>query len=69
MPKRMELREGMTVEIAGVPVVVVVARARRAVLAVGGFDADGLLETADAVKHTAARWRGLLDAAEPSGED
>ncbi len=70
MPKRIELPEGGCVEIAGVPIVPVFARGRRLVLAVGGYDADGLLEGPDDVKRTAARWRGgEVDSADAAGID
>lgn len=69
MPGRLELKEGMAVEVMGVPVVVVRARARRVVLAIGGFDADGPLESTADVKRAAARWRDKLDADAPIGDD
>lgn len=69
MASRHELPEGAHLIINGVPVVVVIARGRRLVLAVGGYDADGLLDGPDDVKRAAARWRGRLDEVTNSGED
>jgi hypothetical protein len=62
MATRHEYRELQGVEIRGVPVVLAFARDRRAVLFIGGFDADGLLETMDDVKAVAQGFLSRLDA-------
>lgn len=69
MASRHELQELGGVEIMGVPIVPVIARGRRVVFAVGGYDADGLLETMEDVKRVAARWRGKLDETPTIGKD
>lgn len=69
MASRHELHEGGCIEIMGVTVVPVIARGKRLVLAVGGCDADGLLESAEDVKQAASRWRRKLDESAPIGND
>lgn len=69
MATRHEYRELQGVEIGGVPVVVAHARGGRAVLFIGGFDGDVLLETLDDVKAKALRWRISLDKSANPGKD
>lgn len=61
MPHRWECREGDSIEINGVPVVVAHARGKRLVAFVAGFDADGLMETAEDCRVRARAYRANLD--------
>lgn len=69
MPKRIDLREGEALEIGGVAVAVAHARGKRAVLVIGGFDRDGLLETTADCRRYAKRLGEKIDANEPIGND
>jgi hypothetical protein len=68
MPKRHDMAEGDCIEVAGVPVSIGFARGKRAVVFVGGFDQDNLLEDFDLVKAAARRYRERIDKARPSGD-
>jgi hypothetical protein len=69
MPKRFDRREGESIEVRGVPVTLVRARGRKGVLLVGGFDADGLLETTEDCEAAARRLAAKIDKSERSGND
>lgn len=68
MPKRLDVVEGNCIEVAGVPVGIGYARGKRAVLLIGGFDSDNLLEDFETVKAAAGRYRDRIDKARPGGD-
>lgn len=61
MPSRITLRTGEYIEIRGVPICLSTTTQDLAVLAVGGYDADGLLEGPAEVKTAANAWRKRFD--------
>lgn len=69
MPARITLNVGQYLEIQGVPVCLVSTRSDLAVLAVGSYDADGLLEGPSEVKTAANLWRKQFDRDRQTGKD
>lgn len=69
MPRRIDLNEGEAVEINGIALAVAAARGKRAILVVGGYDGDGLLETEDDCRRYAARLLAKVDSGERIGKD
>lgn len=69
MPHRWECREGDAIEINGVPVVVAHARGKRLVAFVAGYDADGLLESAEDCRVRARAYRAKVDAIDKRDND
>lgn len=68
MPTRIDVAEGSCIEVGGVPVGIGYARGKRAVLLIGGFDSDDLLEDFESVKAAAGRYRDRIDKARPPGD-
>lgn len=60
MPLRLEVREGDTVEVGGVPMALAIGRDKRAIFAVAGFT-DGLIDSAEDCKAMAGRIRKKID--------
>lgn len=69
MPFRFDKREGESIEVLGVPVTLVRARGGKGVLLVGGYDADGLLETREDCEAAGRRLAAKIDKHERSGND
>lgn len=69
MPFRKELREMQSIEIGGIAVAICLARGKRVVLAIGGYDADGLLETEEDCRRTAKGFLERFDSAQESRHD
>lgn len=62
MPTLITRREGESLEINGIPIVIARARDKSATLVIGGYDADGLLETIGDCIDRAREYRDELDA-------
>ena len=69
MPSRITINVGHYVEIRGVPICLVATRSDLAVLAIGGYDEDGLLEGPAEVKTAANLWRKQFDKSRQTGND
>lgn len=68
MPARIERREGETLQISGVTVGVALARGKRAVLVIEGYDGCGLLEGEAAVRAALVGYHRRLDESQVSGK-
>lgn len=63
MPKRIDIQEGECIEIGGLSVGLVQARDKRAVVLIGVFDGDNLLEGPEEVRAAVKRYRDSIDKA------
>lgn len=68
MPKRIDLREGESIDIRGVTVAVAIARGKRATLGIAIEDSDGLLEEKLDVRRWAWRLAAKVDKGPPTSD-
>lgn len=69
MPTRIDRREGDCLTVGGIPVAICMARGKKTVLIVGGYDGDGLLETEEDCKLKASRIREKIDKGKAVRDD
>jgi hypothetical protein len=67
MAVRIERNELGVFYVGGIPCALSIGRGRRAVIAMAGYDADGLLESADDVLRAARHWQSIRPKLDKGG--